>query len=392
MLVSEPARIPTTSPAQIRLRVGLSTGPAHHWKESVVHSECTLHQLSPYIGKLKSSIAADLVASFSSAGDLIADPFCGAGTIPLEAKLAGRRVFASDISPYAYVLTDGKLNAPRDLATALQEVEELLSESERKPTPDLRSVPAWVRQYFHPSTLKETIQFSEVCRRRNHSFAFSCLLGILHHQRPGFLSYPSSHLVPYLRVNKFPTAQFPALYEYRPLRPRLLKKVERAYKRAEDNAPALCQVATGAIERLKWPEVVDAVITSPPYMNALDYGRDNRLRLWFLDPTSAERIDGRTPHTLVDFTQLMKVLSRKVTASLKPRGYCVLVIGDSVARGTVAHTADVALRAFLQNDSFEAVQVINDTIPDIRRSRRDYCGVKGECILVLRRKHVVSRS
>jgi len=29
-------------------------------------------------------------------------------------------------------------------------------------------------------------------------------------------------------------------------------------------------------------ESIDAVITSPPYMDALDYARDNRLRLWFL--------------------------------------------------------------------------------------------------------------
>jgi DNA modification methylase len=43
---------------------------------------------------------------------------------------------------------------------------------------------------------------------------------------------------------------------------------------------------------LKLPEnSIDAVISSPPYMNALDYGRDNRLRLWFLGVTDYKYYD-----------------------------------------------------------------------------------------------------
>jgi len=39
-----------------------SPAPApEYWHRSCAHSECTLHQLSPYIGKLKSSIARDLI-------------------------------------------------------------------------------------------------------------------------------------------------------------------------------------------------------------------------------------------------------------------------------------------------------------------------------------------
>lgn len=360
---------------------------AMHWKTPVVNTECTLHQLSPYIGKLKSSIAADLIRAFSSVGELIADPFCGAGTIALEAKLAGRRVFASDISPYAFALTDGKLRPPRTVDSATAEIEELLAESERCPVPDLRTVPRWVRAYFHSRTLKEAISFAEVCRQRNRNFAMSCLLGILHHQRPGFLSHPSSHLVPYLRINKFPPETHPELYQYRPVRPRLLKKVIRAYKRV-DQAPDIApRLAMASLEELRLPSRVDAVITSPPYMNALDYGRDNRLRLWFLDPDAAERIDENTPRTLGDFAQLMSALAKKVVCSLRPNGYCVLVVGDSVSRGTVRHTARAALESFLaEKGAFKVVQIIADSIPDVRRSRRDCRGVKGEHILVLKRK------
>ncbi|HXP60220.1 MAG TPA: hypothetical protein VN829_06995 [Dongiaceae bacterium] len=38
------------------------------------HPMITLHQLSPYIGKFKSSMAAGLIRQFTSAGDVLYDP------------------------------------------------------------------------------------------------------------------------------------------------------------------------------------------------------------------------------------------------------------------------------------------------------------------------------
>ena len=202
-----------------------------HWKESCVGTECSLHQLSPYIGKLKSSIARDLVATYSKPGDLIVDPFSGSGTVALEALLQGRKAFTADISAYAKILCEAKLKAPPSLKCALEKAEETLSHSHKLPDPDLRKVPAWVRQFFHPQTLKEAVKFATVCKKDGNNFLFACFLGILHHQRPGFLSYPSSHLVPYLRKKKYPRDQFPELYQYRELHPRLLSKIRRAYAR-----------------------------------------------------------------------------------------------------------------------------------------------------------------
>ncbi|MCK4516138.1 MAG: hypothetical protein KAU31_12825, partial [Spirochaetaceae bacterium] len=64
------------------------------WARRITATESSLHQLSPYVGKIKSNIAADLVERYTEPGDLVIDPFCGAGTIPLEASMRGRRVFA----------------------------------------------------------------------------------------------------------------------------------------------------------------------------------------------------------------------------------------------------------------------------------------------------------
>ena len=77
----------------------------------------------------------------------------------------------------------------------------------------VRKVPMWVREFFHPETLRETLAWTLTLRERRRWFLLASLLGILHHQRPGFLSFPSSHTVPYLRKKAFPPAKFPELYE-----------------------------------------------------------------------------------------------------------------------------------------------------------------------------------
>ena len=99
----------------------LISQPEHappEWRVACAHSETTLHQLSPYIGKLKSSIAHDLIAEYSKKGELVADVFCGSGTVPLESVQMGRRAFAADASLYAITLTKGKLGAPTSLDEA----------------------------------------------------------------------------------------------------------------------------------------------------------------------------------------------------------------------------------------------------------------------------------
>ena len=122
--------------------------------------------------------------------------------------------------------------------------------------------------------------------KKKNFFLTACLLGILHHQRPGFLSYPASHLVPYLRRTKYPPEEYPGMYLYRDLRSRLLAKVQRAYRNpafTDDWASRAYRVwQTNAMKLPIEDGTIDAIISSPPYFGALDYARDNRLRLWFL--------------------------------------------------------------------------------------------------------------
>lgn len=356
------------------------------WNKPSVHQECTLHQLSPYIGKLKSTIARDLVSEYSREGSLIIDPFAGSGTIALEAALQGRRVFASDANPYAALLCRAKLNPPANLDLALRKAYRLHRLIDQDAQPN-NVVPPWVRRFFHPRTLREVLAFSELCRTHREPFLFACLLGILHHQRPGFLSFPSSHLVPYLRNKRFPRSQHADLYRYRSLAPRLSAKIRRAFARVPTDVSHFdYTVVRGTVENTTFPSRVATIITSPPYMNALDYGRDNRLRLWFLDHRKSIRHLDRTRRK-ESFVKAIRAFGERLGALLEPRGYCILVVGDFVGRSFDAHpsriVADVLASTRVRLD---LRSVVVDTIPDIRRSRREYHGTKREEILIYRKR------
>jgi len=356
------------------------------WKHPCSHEECTLHQLAPYIGKIKSKIAADLIERYTKPGDLVVDPFAGSGTIPLEATIRGRRVFAADISAYAKVISTAKLSPPDSLEDALKKAENILLESQTLARPDLRAVPHWIRKFFHPRTLCDVIRFSALARRPGNEFLMACFLGILHHQRPGFLSYPSSHLVPYLRDKKYPRQCYPEMYAYRELRSRLLSKIARSYKRFAKPMQDSVEFSQQAVEHLELPARVDALITSPPYMNALDYGRDNRLRLWFIDPDLARPVDTDIATRRRAFENGITSLTMKLRKLLKPKGFCVLIVGEEVHRTFSAHPSDVVISKFAQNaPAIKLKTIIADDIPDVRRTRRECRGVKTEHFLIFQK-------
>src|ERR1039458_5272749 len=67
--------------------------------KSTTSTDNTFHQLAPYIGRLKTSIARSLISRYARAGDLVVDPFSGGGAVALEPAASSRRVLAGDWTP-----------------------------------------------------------------------------------------------------------------------------------------------------------------------------------------------------------------------------------------------------------------------------------------------------
>jgi hypothetical protein len=287
------------------------------------------------------------------------------------------------------VLTKAKLSPPANVHSALERLTLRLEAAQRRADVPMEGVPQWVRRFFHPSTLASALRFADECIETGDAFLLACLLGILHHQRPGFLSYPSSHLVPYLRERNFPRSEFPEMYEERALAPRLHAKVMRAMKaRTADWRAGPGSVEQLGIEAVRWkPGVeVDAIITSPPYMNALDYVRDNRLRMWFLDRSTSDYAPEATDKKK-QFNLLGGAFVKNALSALRIGGRCVLVVGETVSRKRMTtHPAEELLKMIQTMDSgMELERAIADVIPDVRRTRRASAATKKELILVLRR-------
>ena len=366
---------------------------SRHWRGCFNGRESSVQQLAPYVGKLKSGIARVLIQAYSDPGDTILDPFCGSGVVPFECALAGRRAWANDLSPYAYVLTRGKLEAPTRQQTAVKRAESIADRVEQEMAEmDVDSVPDWVREFFHHRTLREVLAAFRLLEHDKDSFLLSCLLGILHHQRPGFLSYPASHLVPYLRSKKYPRSEYPDMYGYRDLRSRLLAKVLRAYRRPmlpenwEERQYKVWQA--NAMSLPIEAGSVDAVVSSPPYFGALDYARDNRLRLWFLGCTNWKELDQALTARRKTYLADMEVCLREMHRVLRPSSHCVLVLGDvrrvAETQRTAEMLAQVAVKSTRGGFSVEGIH--EDRVPDARRSRRHTRTTRVDRILVMRRR------
>jgi len=257
---------------------------------------------------------------------------------------------------------------------------------------DLRKVPRWVRKFFHAETLRSALAFRDACVERRDEFLLTCLLGILHHQRPGFLSYPSSHLVPYLRERKFPRRLHREMYEEREVLPRLQAKVQRAFRRSLQHFLQTRRVLQTDARKFPRLRNIQAVITSPPYMNELDYFRDNRLRLWFIDRSLPTGMELKNRGRKAAYCALMRTVCGRLASGIKVGGYFILVVGDTTrgSRHTV-RTSRLTRNLFANEPGLRTFRLeasCHDRLPDIRRSRRECRGTKGETVLIYRKSVV----
>jgi len=62
------------------------------------------HGLHPYPARMVPQVARRLLGRYSKPGGLVLDPFCGSGTVLVEAVLLGRRAVGVDVNPLAVLL------------------------------------------------------------------------------------------------------------------------------------------------------------------------------------------------------------------------------------------------------------------------------------------------
>ncbi len=79
-------------------------------KELAPEHDSPIGLIHPYWARKPLNIIQELVSSFSSEGDLVADPFVGSGTTVFAALVKGRKVVASDLNPLSIFITKSILD------------------------------------------------------------------------------------------------------------------------------------------------------------------------------------------------------------------------------------------------------------------------------------------
>ncbi len=349
----------------------------------------SLNSLSPYIGRLRPECVDFLINSYADPQKPIFDPFCGSGTVLLQGWVSGYKVYGNDLNPYAFTLSMGKMNPYEGLEEALAKLNLYRPIADNRAVKvNLETIPEWIKEFYNTDTLKEIIAWSSLLKSKKEWFLLSCLLGILHHQRPGFLSYPASHGAPYLRSNKYPRDQYPEMYEYRNVYEKLSQKIQRVYKSFPElnfDQERIVYNKDASTMHLKGIEA-GTIITSPPYMRSLTYARDNRLRLWFLGEDDWETLDGKISPKKEAYSQMMSRCFRKWAGYQDHGDKCVIVIGDIKIN---SNPVEIALAQHLENISkryYRLNEAYQDPIPESHKLVKGHNTIKREIIVVLERK------
>ena len=256
-------------------------------RQRAAHS---LHEVS-YRACFKPQVPRFFIERLTWAGETIYDPFAGRGTTLLEAALLGRTPTGCDINPISRALLWPRLAPPS--MTAIRA---------RLAALDLRGsdLPADLLTFYHPETL------AEVCALRSYLLARQAsgelddvdewirmvTLNRLTGHSPGFLSVytlPPNQAVTVVSQQRI-NARRRQTPPRRDLRQIVSRKSAQLLTDVDDATRArLAGVRGGARLRIGSsrdadgePDSVHLVVTSPPFLDVVDYATDNWLRAWFL--------------------------------------------------------------------------------------------------------------
>ncbi|MDP2209043.1 MAG: DNA methyltransferase [Bacteroidota bacterium] len=244
-----------------------------------------LHSLCSYQGKLKPAIAHFLVKYFSNENSIILDPLSGVGTIPLEASLQNRKVYANDLSLIAYANTLAKVGIVnnKECSKIIDSLREFIGNDVISNLEFEKSNFGFnkkLQEYYHEDTFKEILSARKYFIQRgikneNYAFVFSSLLHILHGNRPYALSRTSHPITPFAPKGEF---------LYKNLIEKLKGKINRAiidkHNCSNNNYEIFQGDFTDLIKKIK-KESIDLVITSPPFYDSTRFYMANWIRMWF---------------------------------------------------------------------------------------------------------------
>ena len=302
----------------------------------------SLHEIS-YRACFKSQLPEYFIERYTKPGDTVLDPFMGRGTTPLQAHLMGRRAVASDANPLCVMLARPRLNPPSidDIASRLAQI----------PTrADIPDGDLDLLSFYHPETLVQLIAYKGWFAQRTRDGAFDntddwirmvCINRLSGHSS-GFFSVrtmPPNQAVTIerQRIINERNNQTPEPKDTRAIILRKSRSLLRSFSRGVgppnllDPVLSVCQ----SHDLAYLPDnSADLVVTSPPFLDIVDYKSDNWLRCWFadIDPDGVA-IDSHS--SVASWRNWLRYTFAELTRVLRPGGHIAFEVGE-VRNATVS--------------------------------------------------------
>ncbi|HSA38721.1 MAG TPA: DNA methyltransferase [Methanoregula sp.] len=297
-----------------------------------------IHEVS-YRACFKPQLPRFFIEILTQKGDVVYDPFSGRGTTVIEAALRGRDVIANDANPLSRIMTEPRFFPP-SVSVVGKRLEAIHAGNEAADT-DLS-------MFYHPDTEKEIVSLRTYLLKRKAGsrddmidrwIAMVATNRLTGHSKGFFSVYtlPPNQAVSQKsqqRINR-KRSQVP---DYRDTHRIILSKTKSLLRRVSDaeiknlaNAGKKAVLLTG--DARSTPEIrnesVQLTVTSPPFLDIVQYRDDNWLRCWF-NGLDAERIGTHITmaRTLEEWTRVMGAVFDELFRITRKGGFVAFEVGE----------------------------------------------------------------
>ena len=357
------------------------------------------HSMCSYLGSFPASLAHAFIAMLSDEGDVVLDPFCGRGTTLLESRLLGRVCLASDLNPIAVALARAK-NADVDLETVYERIEALEKRFNLDLyIPEAQVQPEDIALIYHPHALAQLCYLRRKLLRSEapvDEFLVGLTLGIMHgsERQDGSSTYAS--------ISMPNTFSMSPNYVRRFVQSKRLSRVDRnvfgilrekakrtwseggSFATSGVVARADAKSLAAAPEFSDFEGAVDLVLTSPPYLNVVNYALQNWIRMWFLNEDvkdADEVLDDDL--TLGEWAGFAMGVVHEIKKMMREGGVAVLVVGDVVrSANSVVSPARELIRRVHHEGTFSYVGCLSDHLHTAEKTTRIWKETKGKATSV----------
>ncbi len=295
-----------------------------------------IHEIS-YRACFKPQLPAFFIENLTEPGDVVYDPFMGRGTTPIQSALSGRVPYGIDVNPLCAMFTRPRLNPP-----TLKAVADRLAEI---PLDDDLCRDLGLLTFFHPVTLSHIVSLQRWFRNQTASGEFDHVddwvrmvaLNRLTGHSSGFFSVytlppnQATSVKNQARINER-RRQRPTLRDVKALIEKKSASLLRHSPVISDDGAIVGTGPAWATPQIE-SSSVDLIVTSPPFLDVVNYKSDNWLRCWFAD-IGVDSVNISTHRTLESWTSFVRDCFVEFGRVVRPGGHVVFEVGE-VRNGTI---------------------------------------------------------